>query len=184
MYCVAGGVSGAHKQMLEPQSSDSRLLSQCMAVGRSYSSSDWQRGPASTTVNVPSSRPTDSDTLIMKHWLPTSCCRHVLSDGTVILDYRNALYRLVLCMHIKDVYLSVSIMVSNDFFLLNVNIVSCLKWCVLSDLLFTKWWPWQTLCLLFRLSWMSSLQAHTFIHLLQIYVFIYRYQNKQYTTLM
>jgi len=66
-------VGGANKQLLEPQSSDSRLLSQCMAVGRSYSNSDWQRGSASSIIYTPPSRPTDSETLIINPW-PTSCC--------------------------------------------------------------------------------------------------------------
>ena len=62
-----GGMGGAKKQMLEPQSSDSRLLSQCMAVGRSYSSTDWQPGSAPfSVVTRPPSRPTDSDTLVIK----------------------------------------------------------------------------------------------------------------------
>jgi len=59
-------VGGANKQMLEPQSSDSRLLSQCMAVGRSYSSSDWQRGSTCSINYAPPTRATDSETLVIK----------------------------------------------------------------------------------------------------------------------
>jgi len=58
-------VGGANKQMLEPQSSDSQLLSQCMAVGRSYSSTDWQRGSAVSIISRPASHATDSDTFVI-----------------------------------------------------------------------------------------------------------------------
>jgi len=60
-------VGGASKQLLEPQSSDSRLLSQCMAVGRSYSASDWQRSPALGIIYATPtpSLPTDSDTQLV-----------------------------------------------------------------------------------------------------------------------
>jgi len=66
MHRSGGGVGGVNKQMLEPQSSDSRLLSQCMAVGRSYSSTDWQPGSAFSVMHPPASHPTDSDTLVIK----------------------------------------------------------------------------------------------------------------------
>ena len=126
-FCWAGGgVGGANKQMLEPQSSDSRLLSQCMAVGRSYSSSDWQHGSASSIIYPQPSRLTDSDTLVIKPWQrPTCCSTHPCLTAVMLCPV--LFYVCISKCLLFIVYLAISIMISNEFLLLNVNILSCLK---------------------------------------------------------